>query len=276
MSVDFVPKDRYDFDDLVRIVEILRGENGCPWDREQDHHSIRRDFLEETYEALEAIDTEDRVLLQEELGDVLLQVVFHAEIERENHSFDIGDVCNDICKKMILRHPHVFGDTVAETTEKVLSNWEEIKQKEKGQTTKTQTLLSVPRTFPALMRARKLQSRSQKAGVDVNKLFSPGQTADDAMAQLKAAMERQDAAAVDHALGDLMFSLVSVARDYDLDPEFSLSRKCDCFLRQFAVMEELAQQQKVEMKDASETVLAALWKQAGEKTGNELSLNHRE
>lgn len=263
MKKDFLTKERYGFQDLVQIVKILRGEDGCPWDREQDHHSIRRDFLEETYEVLEAIDDEDRALLQEELGDVLLQVVFHAEIETEKGSFDIDDVCNDICRKMIVRHPHVFGDVVADTTEQVLSNWEDIKQREKGQTTKTQTLLSVPKTFPALMRASKLQSRSKKAGMDMNSLFSPGQTADDAMARLKLAMERQDAAEVDRALGELLFSLTAVARDYDLDPEHSLSRECDRFLRQFAAAEELARQQGIEMNDASVKELTDLWKQAG-------------
>jgi len=267
MGVDFTFKDRYGFEDLVQIAKVLRGEGGCPWDREQDHHSIRRDFLEEVYEVLEAIDNEDKALMQEELGDVLLQVVLHAQMETEIDTFTIDDVCNDICKKLIIRHPHVFGDVVAETSDVVLTNWEAIKQQTKGQTTKTQTLDSVPRTFPALMRAQKLQSRSKKAGVDMNKLFSPGQTADCAMEQLKAAMECQNAAAVDHALGELMFSLVAVARDYDIDPEFSLTKTNDAFLQQFAEMETLAQEQKIAINDASETVLADLWKQAGRKTG---------
>lgn len=267
MSVEFTFKNRYDFEDLVQIVKILRGEGGCPWDREQDHHSIRRDFLEEVYEALEAIDTEDKALLQEELGDVLLQVILHAQMETEAGTFDVHDVCNDICKKLIIRHPHVFGDVVAETADVVLTNWEAIKQQTKGQTTKTQTLDSVPRTFPALMRAQKLQSRSKKAGVDMNKLFSPGQTADRAMEQLRAAMECRDAAAVDSALGELMFSLVAVARDYDLDPEFCLSKKNDDFLQQFAAMETLAQKQEISINDASETVLADLWEQADKNTG---------
>ena len=113
-------KDNYDIDDLVTVVEVLRSEEGCPWDREQTHKSIRKDFIEETYEVIEAIDTEDPVLLREELGDVLLQVVFHTEIEKENGVFDIKDVANDICVKLIHRHPHVFGDVIAETSDKVL------------------------------------------------------------------------------------------------------------------------------------------------------------
>ena len=124
-------RESYGFDDLVTVVEVLRSEKGCPWDREQDHRSIRNDIIEETYEVIEAIDTEDSKLLREELGDVMLQVVFHARIEEEKNSFCIDDVANDICVKLIHRHPHVFGDTVAETSDKVLSNWEKIKSDEK-------------------------------------------------------------------------------------------------------------------------------------------------
>lgn len=271
MKADFVKKDRYGFEDLVQIVKILRGEGGCPWDREQDHHSIRTDFLEETYEVLEAIDNEDAVLLQEELGDVLLQVVFHSEIESEKRVFDVEDVCNGICQKMILRHPHVFAGEAATTTEQVLSNWEDIKRREKGQTTKTQTLLSVPKIFPALMRAQKLQSRSKKAGMDMERLAASGQAADAAMACLRAAMEQADAAAVDNALGELLFALVTVARKYDLDPEFSLSKKCERFLRQFAVAEQLADERRLDMTQASETILSELWKQADKQVEESFS-----
>ena len=124
-------KKRYDFDDLVTVVEVLRSDVGCPWDREQDHKSLRKGFIEETYEVIEAIDTSDPVLLREELGDVMLQVVFHAQIETEAGVFNIDDVSNDICVKLIHRHPHVFGDVVAEDAEKVLENWEQIKSDEK-------------------------------------------------------------------------------------------------------------------------------------------------
>ena len=123
-------KKNYTFEDLVTLVEVLRSEKGCPWDREQTHISIRRDLIEETYEVVEALDTQDSALLREELGDLLLQIVFHAVIEKEEGRFDINDVANDICEKLIHRHPHVFGDVVASTTDKVLSNWEIIKSEE--------------------------------------------------------------------------------------------------------------------------------------------------
>ena len=126
-AAELAAKGSYGFEDLVEVMEILRSEEGCPWDREQDHHSIRDDLIEETYEVIEAIDTDDPKLLREELGDVMLQVVFHARIEEEKDSFNINDVANDICAKLIHRHPHVFGDVKADTSEKVLSNWEIIK-----------------------------------------------------------------------------------------------------------------------------------------------------
>lgn len=164
LSVDFAFKETYSIEDLLAIMRILRGENGCPWDREQTHQSIRNNFIEETYEAVEAIDNSDPVLLEEELGDVLLQVVYHAEMEREAGRFSFEDVADGICQKLIQRHPHIFGDVVAGTTDEVLDNWDEIKKKTKGQTTYTDTLKSVPKVFPSLMRAAKVQKRAAKSG----------------------------------------------------------------------------------------------------------------
>lgn len=140
MPVQFERKQKYDVGDLITIMSLLRGEGGCPWDREQDHHSIRRNFIEETYEVCEAIDNDDPVLLQEELGDVLLQVAFHARMEEEAGRFDFGDVCDGICKKLIVRHPHVFGETKVADSGEVLVNWDRIKERTKGQKTGTETL----------------------------------------------------------------------------------------------------------------------------------------
>lgn len=155
--------EKYGIDDLLAIMERLRQPDGCPWDREQDHHSIRNDFIEETYEAAEAIDRENREELCEELGDVLLQIVFHCQIEREQQGFDFTDVCDGICKKLIERHPHVFGSISVENSDEVLENWDMIKQKSKHQNTFTDTLKSVPAAYPALMRAQKIQKRAKKA-----------------------------------------------------------------------------------------------------------------
>ena len=160
-------KTRYTFEDLRTVVEILRSPEGCPWDKEQTHDSIRMNFLEEVYEAVETIDNKDLAGMREELGDVLFQVAFHSRIAEEDGWFDLEEVCDEICRKMIIRHPHVFGDTVAETSEKVLNNWEKIKAETKKQETLYDRLAAVPVTFPALMKAQKLIHRTEKYGVSV-------------------------------------------------------------------------------------------------------------
>ena len=164
--VDFTFKEKYTYEDLLEIMRILRCPEGCVWDREQDHKSIRRSFIEETYEAVEAIDNDDPVLLQEELGDVLLQVVFHAQIEAEARRFTMDDVADGICKKMIYRHPHVFGSVEVKNSDEVLTNWDALKQKEKRQKSTTETLESVARSLPGLIRAEKVQHKAAKVGFD--------------------------------------------------------------------------------------------------------------
>ena len=162
--VYFREKDRYDYGDLLEIIRILRSPEGCPWDQVQTHASIRRGLLEEAYEAVEAIDEGSPEHLKEELGDVLLQVVFHALMEQEAGRFDLDAVADGICKKLIFRHPHVFGEVSVSGTGEVLSNWEELKRKEKGQATNTDALEAVARSLPALWRAEKVQKKAKKAG----------------------------------------------------------------------------------------------------------------
>ncbi len=159
-------KTAYDILDLRKIMEILRSENGCPWDREQDHRSIRQNFIEETYEVIEAIDNGDRVLLREELGDVLLQVIFHARISEEEGCFSFDEVVNDICAKLITRHPHIFGTVKADTTEAVLRNWERIKQDSKQRSGLPGILDGIAKSLPALMRAGKIAKKMAKNGCD--------------------------------------------------------------------------------------------------------------
>lgn len=162
--INFNPKDRYGFADLVEIMALLRSPEGCPWDRAQDHASIRRNFIEEVYEAVDAIDQQDDAGLREELGDVMMQVVFHAQIARENGRFTIDDVTDEVCKKLIHRHPHIFAGVSAHTSEEVIRNWDAIKRQEKGQKNTAQTMEQIPHSLPALMYAEKMQSRAQKGG----------------------------------------------------------------------------------------------------------------
>ncbi|MBP3309549.1 MAG: nucleoside triphosphate pyrophosphohydrolase [Ruminococcus sp.] len=260
--VDFQQKKHYSIDDLLDIVRLLRGDGGCPWDREQTHKSIKSDFIEETCEAIEAIDLEDTELLREELGDVLLQVVFHCRIEEETGSFNFSDVCDEICKKLIIRHPHVFGDVQADTTDQVLSNWDAIKMETKGQESYTDTLNSVAKSLPALMRAQKVGKRAMRAGMDFR-------CADDAVAcisaekaELDMAIANGDKANIEEEIGDLLFSCVNAARHLGVDAELALKAATDKFIKRFSITEELTASDKLDMKNLSIEELDIYWDKA--------------
>lgn len=255
-------KDNYNFDDLVEIVRILRAPGGCPWDAEQTHESIRCDFLEETYEVLEAIDTKNPVLMQEELGDVMLQVVFHSLISEEEGDFDINGVADGICKKLIIRHPHVFGDVTVGGTEDVLKNWDDIKRKTKKQGTQTEAMAAIPATFPALMKAQKVQGKAKKAGFDWRDPDGAFEKVGEEAAELKEALASGDAQRIEDELGDLLFSAVNVARFCDCDAEGALDKATNKFMKRFAFVEKAAAERGVDMKTASIAELDALWDEA--------------
>ena len=260
----FTFKDDYRMEDLLEIMRILRSEGGCPWDMEQTHESIRNNFIEETYEVAEAIDLENAEMLREELGDVLLQIVFHTQMETERNSFTFDDVCDGICKKLILRHPHIFGDVIAKTSDEVLQNWDEIKKKEKGHTTQTDAVRSVPKTLPALMRSAKVQHRAAKTGFDYPSLDDSMNDLDSELVELKEAIAGGDQAEITEEFGDLLFSCVNVSRFLNLDAEESLSRATEKFINRFAEVEKLADKRGVDMKQASLDELNELWHDAKE------------
>lgn len=258
----FRQKEKYSITDLLEIMRLLRSPEGCPWDREQTHRSIRKNFLEETCEVCEAIDNDDTALLQEELGDVLLQVVFHAEIEREKGTFDFESVCDGICKKLIVRHPHIFSDTVAETSDEVLRNWEEIKTREKGQTTRAEALRSVPRTLPALMRSEKVQQRAAKAGFDYSEAGEAFQDLRSEVDELAEAIEQGHPQEIAAELGDVLFSVANVARLTGIDSEQALGLSCDKFIRRFHQVEQLAFSRSIDMRRSNMDQLNTLWREA--------------
>ena len=262
MSVDFEFKERYDIGDLVSVMALLRGEGGCPWDRVQTHQSIRKNLIEETYEVVEAIDKDDSSMMKEELGDLLMQVLFHSEMEAEKGSFDFDDVCDGLCKKLILRHPHVFGDVTANTPAEVLKNWDEIKKREKGQDTATDTLLSVPKELPALMRAEKLQHRAAKTGFDYPDAAGAMADLDSEVAELKEAVSEGDAANIEEELGDVLFSAVNVSRFVGADAEEALTRSSEKFIRRFAKVESMASGEGLDMHGKDMDELNRLWKAA--------------
>lgn len=256
--VDFQYKDSYDVNDLVEIVRILRSPGGCPWDAEQTHESIRRDFLEETYEVAEAIDEGNTEHLKEELGDVLLQVALHTRMEEEQGNFNLNDVADGVCKKLIYRHPHVFGDVSVSGTGEVLTNWDALKRKEKHQATHTDALNSVARSLPALWRAEKVQKKAKKAGFDWPDVSGALDKLSEELTEFKAAVAENSN--VEEELGDLLFSAVNAARFVKVDPETALQKATEKFIARFRRVEELAGDLPMEDMDLAE--LDKLWEQA--------------
>ena len=260
--VDFQYKDSYGVKDLEEIVRLLRAPGGCPWDAEQTHQSIRRNFLEEAYEAVEAIDEGSPEHLKEELGDVLLQVALHAQMEREEGRFDLDGVADGICKKLIFRHPHVFGDVAVSGTGEVLSNWEALKRQEKGQATNTDALEAVARALPALWRAEKVQKKARKAGFDWPDVSGALDKLSEELEELKTAAA--EGTNVAEELGDLLFSAVNAARFLKVDPEDALNGATDKFIGRFRKVEAQAAAQGKAMEDMGLEELDALWERAKE------------
>lgn len=252
-----VEKQRYDVDDLVLLVEVLRSEKGCPWDREQDHHSIRKDLIEETYEVIEAIDTENRELLKEELGDLLLQVVFHTEMETEQNFFDLHDVANDVCVKLIHRHPHVFGSVIADTSAQVLANWEQIKSEEKDRVTVTDKLRAIPPMLPALMRAEKVGKKAKCFDfADETEVMDK---LTEELNELQDAMKNGTQEEREEEMGDLLLTVTSLCRKLHIDPEVALNRATDKFIARFETVETIVLRNGGEIHAMSSEELNQIW-----------------
>ena len=247
----------YTFDDLVTVVELLRSEGGCPWDMEQTHKSIRNDVIEETYEVIEAIDTEDPALLREELGDVLLQVVFHARIEQENDVFGMAEVSNDICAKLIHRHPHVFGTVEVENSAEVLKNWEAIKGEEKQRVTVTDKLRAIPPMYPALMRAQKVGKKA--SCFDFGSAEEVYAKLDEEIAEVKAAAACGDQDAVAEELGDLLLTVTSLARKLGVKSEEALFHATNKFIDRFEKVENAVLEAGKDMETLTMAELDAIW-----------------
>ena len=254
--------DRHGMDSLVDVLKRLRGENGCPWDREQTHMSLRNTMIEEAYEAVDAIERDDTDALCEELGDVLLQIVFHAQIETEASDFTIRDVTTGIVKKLMYRHPHVFSALKVSGTEEVLKNWEELKKKEKHIHSATEAMQAVPQCFPSLMRASKLQKRAAATGFDMD--------ASAALSAVSKAAERIKAGYANGADGEalyllaeeLLFAAVYVMRALGLDAELTLRDAGSAFLDAFAKVEHESRQNGTELRPLTPEVLHALLQRA--------------
>lgn len=225
---------------LVALVERLRGPDGCPWDRAQTRESVAPYLVEETYEVVDALRAGAPAAIQEELGDLLFQILFHADLARDAGDFTVTDVIETIHAKMVHRHPHVFGDEVARTAEEVVERWERLKGAEPAKAGRESLLDGVPRSLPALLRAHQVAARAARAGFDWAKAEEVWPKVHEELDELKAAVAGGDRARAEDELGDVLFALVNLARKLDLPPEDALTGTIERFARRFAHMERHA------------------------------------
>ena len=256
--IHFPHKDRYDYQDLLTMIAMLRSKDGCPWDKVQTHESICRGMLEETYEAVEAIQNGDPVLMCEELGDVMMQVVFHADIEKDAGRFTMEDVCDGVVKKLLYRHPHVFGGAPEEeSAESVLVSWDKLKRTEKEQRTTGDAMDSVARTLPGLWRAEKIQNKAAKDGFDWKDIHGAMDKLHEEVDELGQAVAQQSN--VEEELGDVLFAAVKVARFAGVDPETAIAAACEKFIRRYRAVEAGAAAQNLTVSQLSLDEMQELW-----------------
>ncbi|HFD2030385.1 TPA: nucleoside triphosphate pyrophosphohydrolase [Clostridium perfringens] len=261
----YIPKDlgnKKDFQDLLDIIETLRNPGGCPWDREQTHESLKSALLEECYEVIDAIENQDEDALIEELGDVLLQVVFHASIGKEDGYFDIMDVIGGISNKMINRHPHVFGNEEANTSEQVLVNWDEIKKEEKGIKTLTEEMQNIAKSLPATTRAYKVQKKAKKVGFDWDDVNCAMDKVKEELNEIKEVYNCEDKSIIEGEVGDLLFACINVARFLEVDGELALDKTIKKFIKRFSYIENEAIKNNKNLKDMTLEDMDKLWEEA--------------
>lgn len=251
-----------DFDRLVSVFERLRAPGGCPWDAEQDHKSIARSVIEEAHELFEAIETGDIPHMREELGDILLQVIFHSIIARDQGEFTLADVINELRDKLIYRHPHVFADAKADTSTEVIKNWEILKQREKGKSDRESILDGIPDSLPSLLSARKIQSVVSRVGFDWQDVHGVLQKLKEEISELSEAIEKGSAESMEEEMGDLLFSMVNLARISRIDPESALRRTNRKFRKRFSMIEKEAKKRGVSLDEMTLEEMDSIWEKA--------------
>lgn len=249
--VDWEFKEKYDLADFIRIIDVLRSPGGCPWDIKQTHESLKRNAVEEAWEVCDAIDEGSTEHLREELGDLLMQVIFHASIEKEKGGFDLDDVSDEAVKKLVHRHPHVFADTKADTPEEVLANWDAIKRADRGQKSVASAMDGIPKGLPGLMRSEKIQNKAAKLGFDWPNVTGALDKLREEVGELQEGIDANDLENIKEELGDVLFSAVNVARFYKLDSEEIMRAACEKFIRRFRFMEEKAAERGLELTELS-------------------------
>ena len=259
---EFEIKERYDLEDYRALIRYLRGPGGCPWDRAQTHESIRRNLIEEAYEAAHAIDSGDTENLREELGDLLMQVLLHADMERESGGFDLDDVADTACKKLVFRHPHVFGERQAPDADAALTAWEERKRAEKGQKSVSESMVSVPENLPALWRAEKIQKKAAAVGFEWPDASWTLVKLREETEELSQGMEAADPENIFEEVGDVLFCAVNAARMQGVDPEAALHAACEKFIRRFDYMEQIAAEKGENIREMSIAELEKRYQEA--------------
>lgn len=259
----YIPRDlenKKDFNDLLEIIEILRSEDGCPWDREQTHKSLEKALIEESYEVIDAIDQDDDDSLIEELGDVLLQVVFHASIGKEDGYFDISNIIEGICNKMISRHPHIFkGCNELNSSDEVLVKWDELKKKEKGYSSLIEEMKGITKGLPALLRAHKVQEKAKKVGFDFDDVSFAINKVKEELKEVIDVYNTEDLEKIKEEIGDLLFSCVNVARFLKVDEEIALNWTIDKFIKRFDYIERAAKEKNIELTNMNIDEMDKLW-----------------
>lgn len=258
-------QQHYSFDDLVDIIAILRSPDGCPWDREQTHASIQRNFIEECYEAAETLENGDWQHMREELGDVLLQLLLHSQMESEQDRFTIYDVCDELAQKMVQRHPHVFGAVTVSDSDDVLNVWDSVKESSRNQVTASQKMESVSKALPSLIAAHKIGSKGRKAGFDFPDIDFALRKVDEELAEFKAALAEGNADHTEEELGDLLLSVTCAARLAGIDSEDALKRANQKFILRFRALEALLDAEGVKPEEIPDEKKLELWDKAKEK-----------
>ena len=259
--VDWTYKDKYDLADFIHIIDVLRAPGGCPWDIKQTHESLKRNAIEEAYEVCDAIDEGSTDHLREELGDLLMQVIFHASIEKERGGFDLDDVSDEAVKKLIHRHPHVFGDVQADTPDEVLANWDAIKRADRKQTV-AGAMDGIPRGLPGLMRSEKIQNKAAKLGFDWPDVSGAMDKLREEVGELQEGIDACDTENIKEEIGDVLFSAVNVARFFKLDAEECMHAACAKFIRRFRYLEEHAAAKGMKLEDMTLSQMEEIYQQA--------------
>ncbi|MFQ6043109.1 MAG: nucleoside triphosphate pyrophosphohydrolase [Candidatus Poribacteria bacterium] len=257
------------FERLVEVIAALRGENGCPWDKEQTHSTLKSSLLEETYEVIEAIDADAPLKIKEELGDLLMQVLLHAQIAQDENKFNINDVIQTVTEKLIRRHPHVFGDVQVENSDQVLSNWEAIKGSEETFQDRKSMMDGIPIQLPSLVRAQKIQSKASRVGFDWKRGEDVLPKIQEEFEELKDSMGSSEQVDIEMEIGDLLFSIANLSRFLNVDPENALRKANVKFIQRFKMMEAEIKRKGKRFEDYDLEGLDEFWEKVKGKERNE-------